>query len=65
MGRGRPLAQLELTAVENNRLVELTRRHKTSQARTMRARIVLSCAQGAQNAEGASRLRVSKQMVGK
>lgn len=65
MGRGRPLPELKLTAEENNRLVEWTRRHKTSQALAMRARIVLACAQGAQNIEAAARLHVSKQMVGK
>lgn len=65
MGRGRPLPELKLTVEESNRLVEWTRRHKTSQALAVRARIVLSCAQGMPNMEVASHLRVSKQMVGK
>ncbi|ANX04017.1 IS630 family transposase [Immundisolibacter cernigliae] len=65
MGRGRPLPELTLTAEESNRLVEWARRHKTSQALAVRARIVLSCAQGMPNLEVASHLRVSKQMVGK
>ena len=65
MGRGRPLPELKLAAEENNRLVEWTRRHKTSQALAVRAGIVLSCAQGTPNMEVASHLRVSKQMVGK
>ena len=65
MGRGRPLPELKLTTEENNRLMEWTRRHKTSQALAMRARIVLLCAQGLQNKEVASHLQVSKQMVGK
>lgn len=65
MALGRSLPELKLTAEENDRLVEWTRRHKTSQALAMRARIVLSCAQGTPNKEVASRLRVSKQMVGK
>jgi transposase len=65
MGRGRSLPELKLTAEENNRLVEWTRRHKTSQALAVRARIVLACAQGTPNKDVAGRLRLSKQMVGK
>lgn len=65
MGRGRPLAELKLTAEENNRLIEWTRRQKTSQALALRARIVLACAQGTLNGEVARRLRVTKQTVGK
>jgi hypothetical protein len=65
MRRGRPLLELKLTAQENNRLFEWTRRHKTSQALALRARIVLACAQDARNGEVASRLRVTKQTVGK
>jgi transposase len=65
MGRGRVLPELKLTAEENSRLVEWTRRHKTSQALAVRARIVLACAQGTANKDVASRLRISKQMVGK
>lgn len=65
MRRGRPLPELTLTAEENNRLVEWTRRRKTSQALAMRARIVLACGQGRTNTEVAPRLRVTKQMVGK
>src|SRR5579863_1985455 len=65
MRRGRPLPVLKLTAEESNRLIEWTRRQKTSQALALRARIVLACAQGSLNAEVAAHLRVSKQMVGK
>jgi hypothetical protein len=65
MGRGRPLPEFELTAEETNRLVEWTRRHKTSQMLTLRARIVLACAQKATNGEVARRLRVTPQTVGK
>lgn len=65
MGRGRPLPELKLTAEENNRLAEWTRRHKTSQALAVRARIVLACAQGMPNKDVASWLRISRQMVGK
>lgn len=65
MGRGRPLPELKLTAEENNRLAEWTRRHNTSQALAVRARIVLACAQGMPNKDVASWLRISRQMVGK
>jgi transposase len=65
MRRGRPVPELKLTAEENDRLVEYSRRHKSSQALALRARIVLACAQGAPNTEVAERLRVTKQTVGK
>jgi hypothetical protein len=45
MRRGPRLELISLTVEENNRLMEWTRRHKTSQALAMRARIVLSCQQ--------------------
>ena len=65
MGRGRPMPRLELRPEENERLLEWTRRRKTSQALAMRARIVLACAQGETNAEVAQRLDVTPQTVGK
>lgn len=65
MGRGRPLPELELSKEESNRLVEWTRRHKTSQALALRARIVLACAHGMRNNDAAQRLHVTKQTVGK
>jgi transposase len=65
MGRGRPLAELKLTQEENNRLVEWTRRHKTSQALALRARIVLAGAQGVRNSDVAKRLHITKHTVGK
>lgn len=65
MRRGPRLAQLELSVQENNRLVEWTRRHKTSQALASRSRIILACAQGATNGEVADRVRVTLQTVGK
>jgi transposase len=54
-----------LTVEENNRLVEWTRRHKTSQALALRARIVLGCQQQRSNREVAERLRITPQTVGK
>jgi len=65
MRRGPRLAPVELTVQENNQLIEWTRRHKTSQALALRARIILACAQGASNLKAAERLRVTKQTVGK
>lgn len=65
MGRGRQLTELKLTVHENHQLVEWTRRHKTSQALALRARIVLACAQGADNSAVARRCRVTRQTVGK
>ena len=65
MRRGPQLRELKLTAQENNQLVEWTRRHKTSQALTLRARIILACAQGVNNSEVAKRCRVIRQTVGK
>jgi len=56
---------VELSVQENNQLIEWTRRHKTSQALALRARIVQACAQGASNTEAAKQLRVTKQTVGK
>jgi transposase len=65
MRRGPKLEPITLTAEEHNRLIEWTRRHKTSQALAMRARVVLSCQQGHSNRETAARLGVTSQTVGK
>ena len=65
MSRGPQLSELKLSVQENNQLVEWTRRHKTSQALALRSRIVLACAQGADNSEAARRCRVTRQTVGK
>jgi transposase len=56
---------IALTSEENNRLVEWTRRHKTSQGLAQRARIVLACQQDRSNREIARQLRVTAQTVGK
>jgi transposase len=65
MGRGRPLVRLELRPEESERLLEWTRRSKTSQALAMRARIVLACARGEPNVQVAERLCITVQTVGK
>ena len=65
MGKGPQLRELKLTADENNQLLEWTRRHKTSQALALRARIILACAEGGNNIEVAKRCRVIRTTVGK
>ena len=65
MSQGRQLQELKLTVEENNQLMEWTRRHKTSQALALRARIILACAEGESNSEVARRCRVIRQTVGK
>lgn len=65
MGQGRQLEQLMLSAAESDQLLEWTRRHKTSQALALRARIILACAEGQNNSEVARSCRVIRQTVGK
>jgi transposase len=62
---GRRLPALELSDGERFELKALTSRRKTGQAVALRARIVLACAQGAENREVAARLAVDKDTVGK
>ena len=62
---GRPKAQLVLSESEREQLVALTMRRKTAQALALRARIVLSCAEGADNKVVAARQRVTPQTVSK
>jgi transposase len=63
--RGRPKAQLVLSESEREQLVALTLRRKTAQGMAMRARIVLACAEGADNKTVALRQRVTPQTVSK
>lgn len=65
MHKGPRLRELKLSTQENAQLLEWTRRHKTSQALALRARIVLACAQGHNNSEVARDCRVYRQTVGK
>jgi transposase len=65
MRRGPKVEPITLTAEESNRLAEWTRRHKTSQALALRARIVLASQQDRSNREIAQLLRVTAQTVGK
>jgi transposase len=62
MARPEPIS---LTVEENNRLVEWTRRHTTSQALALRARIVLASQQDRSNRDIGRQLRVTPQTVGK
>jgi transposase len=63
--RGRPKAALLLSGVERETLVRWSRRAKTSQAMAVRARIVLACADGADNKSVAAQLGIWPQTVGK
>jgi transposase len=65
MALGRPVKTLTLTAEEKEKLTLLARRPKTSQARAMRARIVLASAAGRTNTEVAAELGITKPTVGK
>lgn len=59
------LAPLILSDDERAELTSLTMRRKTAQALALRARIVLSCAEGGQNTEVAAKLGLDRQTVGK
>jgi transposase len=61
----RVLPSLDLSASERGELTSLATRRNTAQALALRARIVLACAEGAQNNEVAVRLQVAKATVGK
>ena len=63
--RGRPKTQLVLSGTEREQLEALTLRRKTAQALALRARIVLSCADGVDNKVVAARQRVTPQTVSK
>jgi transposase len=61
----RNLPSLALSAAERDELTSLANRRRTAQALALRARIVLACAEGAQNNEVAESLQVDKATVGK
>ncbi|SOT40781.1 transposase [Burkholderia cenocepacia] len=62
---GRPKADLVLSEAEREQLTALTMRRKTAQALALRARIVLTCAEGIDNKTVAANLRVTQQTVSK
>ncbi|WP_274613030.1 MULTISPECIES: helix-turn-helix domain-containing protein [Bradyrhizobium] len=61
----RQLASLTLSDEERAELKALTTRRKTAQALALRARIVLTCAEGGQNKEVAAKLGLGRSTVGK
>lgn len=61
----RPIATIDLTAEQRRSLTELTNRPTTAQRTALRARIVLSCAQGLSQAAIAAREGVRRRIVGK
>lgn len=60
----RQLAPLTLSDGERVELKSLTMRRKTAQALALRARIVLTCAEGGQNKEVAAKLGLDGSSVG-
>jgi transposase len=65
MRKGRPIPVLTVTPEERETLERWARRPKTAQALAQRAQIILNCVSGKTNTEVATRLRITKQMVGK
>ena len=62
---GRYLSALEISEAERAELASLAARRTTAQALALRARIVLGCAEGAENKQVAARLGVCENTVGK
>jgi transposase len=62
---GRPVAEVVLSEDERRALEGLRRRRKTAQALSLRAGIVLACAEGLGNDKVAQRLSITRQTVGK
>ena len=65
MRRGRPTAALILSEAERESLEAWCRKHSTSQALALRARIILASATGETNTAVAAQVGVTKQTVGK
>lgn len=63
--RGRPKAELVLNDTEREQLASWARRRKTAQAQALRSRIILECANGAENQAVAERLGITPQTVSK
>ena len=65
MQRGRPKAELVITAEERETLRRWARRPKTAQALALRSQIILLCAEGQTNLDVAQHLRITQQTVSK
>src|SRR3984885_12685738 len=65
MRTGRPKKPLEIVDADRGKLSMMARRPKSAQAMAMRARMVLSCGQGMNNAEVARKLHITGATVGK
>lgn len=61
----RPIARIELDAQQRESLLELSRRPTTSQRTALRARIILSCAEGLSQEAVATEQHVRRRIVGK
>lgn len=62
---GRPKAELTLTDAEREELGRFARRARTNRDLALRAKIILSCAEGHSNTDVGKRLHVSNKTVGK
>lgn len=65
MRTGRPIAQLALAPTEREKLEGYARRRNSAQALALRARIVLTCAEGKSNGQVADELKINRVTVGK
>src|SRR5258707_1926882 len=65
MTLGRPIPPLRLSREERETLERWVRRPTSAQAWSLRARIILICAQGKTNTEVAQQMRLAKPTVGK
>jgi transposase len=65
MRTGRPKAALVLSAEQREELERWVRRRSTAQALALRARLILSCADGGNNTEVAGRLSLARGTVGR
>src|SRR5436305_9756089 len=65
MRRGRPMAQLMVSAEDRATLERWTTRRKTAHGLATRAEIVLRCSDGCSNSQVARELRLTNTTVGK
>ena len=65
MTLGRPIPPLLLSREERETLERWVRRPSSAQALSLRARIILTCAQGKTNTEVAQEMHLAKPTVGK